>query len=119
SADGHLAGRRGGPAPRQPGLGAGHPGRAAQPDDGRGGSDPLRGRDRPRPLPRRPLVLPQPEGPPNGPAAFEPHATLPQVELDTAVATVLVGSFAGAASPARRDTELVGAGAAVGRGTGA
>jgi redox-sensitive bicupin YhaK (pirin superfamily) len=53
------------------------------------------------------LWVAQPEATRHGPAAFEHHAALPQVELDTAVATVLVGSFAGAASPARRDTELV------------
>lgn len=42
-------------------------------------------------------------------AAFEHHADLPQVELERAVATVLVGELAGATSPARRDTPLVGA----------
>jgi quercetin 2,3-dioxygenase len=41
--------------------------------------------------------------------AFEHHDELPQVELDAAVATVLVGELAGAASPARCDTPLVGA----------
>jgi redox-sensitive bicupin YhaK (pirin superfamily) len=65
------------------------------------------------------LWVAQPEATRHGPAAFEHHAALPQVELDTAVATVLVGSFAGAASPARRDTELVGVDAAMGPGTGA
>ena len=65
------------------------------------------------------LWVAQPEATRNGPAAFEHHAKLPQVELDIAVATVLVGSFAGAASPARRDTELVGVDAALGPGTGA
>ena len=65
------------------------------------------------------LWVAQPEATRHGPAAFEHHAELPQVELDTAAATVLVGSFAGAASPARRDTELVGVDAAMGPGTGA
>jgi hypothetical protein len=41
-----------------------------------------------------------------------------QVELDNAVATILVGEFAGAASSARRDTELVGVDVALGPGTG-
>jgi redox-sensitive bicupin YhaK (pirin superfamily) len=65
------------------------------------------------------LWVAQPEATRHGPAAFEHHAELPQVELDNAVATVLVGSFAGAASPARRDTALVGADVALGPGTGA
>ncbi len=41
-------------------------------------------------------------------ADFEHHASLPQVELDAGVASVLVGDFAGASSPARRDTDHVG-----------
>ena len=41
-------------------------------------------------------------------SAFEHLAELPQAELDGAVATVLVGEIAGAASTARRDTEHVG-----------
>jgi len=52
-------------------------------------------------------------------AAFEHHAELPKVELDNAIATILVGSFAGAESPARRDTALVGADLALWQGTGA
>jgi hypothetical protein len=40
--------------------------------------------------------------------AFEHHAELPQADLDNAIATVLVGELAGAASPARRDTDHVG-----------
>ena len=39
---------------------------------------------------------------------FEHHPELPQADFDRAVATVLVGEFAGAASPARRDTDHVG-----------
>jgi redox-sensitive bicupin YhaK (pirin superfamily) len=40
--------------------------------------------------------------------AFEHHAELPGVELDRSTATVLIGSFAGAESPARRDTDHLG-----------
>ena len=65
------------------------------------------------------LWMAQPEATRHGPAAFEHHAELPQVELGPTVATVLVGSFAGVTSPARHDTELVGVDAALGRGTGA
>jgi redox-sensitive bicupin YhaK (pirin superfamily) len=67
------------------------------------------------------LWVAQPERTRHGPAAFEHHPGLPEAELDNAVGTVLVGSFAGAASPARRDSELVGVdvalrpGAATGR----
>jgi hypothetical protein len=65
------------------------------------------------------LWVAQPEATRHGPAAFEHHADLPQVEWDNAVATVLVGSFATASSPARRDTALVGVDAALEPGTGA
>jgi redox-sensitive bicupin YhaK (pirin superfamily) len=65
------------------------------------------------------LWVAQPEATRHGAAAFEHHGELPQVELDAAVATVLVGEFAGATSPARRDTPLVGIDAALGPGTGA
>lgn len=41
-------------------------------------------------------------------SGFEHHAELPQVELEGAVATVLVGEVAGVASPARRDTDHAG-----------
>ena len=44
----------------------------------------------------------------NGEASFEHYPELPRVELDNAAATVLIGDFAGASSPARRDTEHVG-----------
>ena len=54
------------------------------------------------------LWVAQPAETRDGPAAFEHHAVLPQVELDGATATVLVGAVAGAASPARRDTDHVG-----------
>ena len=54
------------------------------------------------------LWVAQPDATRNGPAAFEHHAELPHLELDSAVATVLIGSLAGASSPARRDTDHVG-----------
>ncbi len=54
------------------------------------------------------LWVAQPESTRHGAAAFEHHAELPQVELDAARATVLVGDFGGEASPARRDTDHVG-----------
>jgi quercetin 2,3-dioxygenase len=64
------------------------------------------------------LWVAQPEGTRHREAAFEHHSALPQVELDHAVATVLVGELAGAVSPARRDTPLVGVDAALQPGTG-
>ncbi len=54
------------------------------------------------------LWVAQPGGTRHGEAAFEHHAGLPQAELDAGVATVLVGAFAGATSPARRDTDHLG-----------
>lgn len=60
------------------------------------------------------LWIAQPEHTRHGPAAFEHHAELPSIEIDGVVATVLVGSLAGAESPARHDTELVGADLRVG-----
>jgi quercetin 2,3-dioxygenase len=39
---------------------------------------------------------------------FEHHADLPQVEFGDATATVVIGELAGAASPARRDTDHAG-----------
>lgn len=50
-----------------------------------------------------------PEATRHGPADFEHHAQLPEVGLGDLLATVLVGELAGAASPARHDTPLVGA----------
>lgn len=54
-----------------------------------------------------------PEATRHGAAAFEHHAELPRTELTgpaggSGVATVLVGAFGNAASPARHDTALVG-----------
>jgi redox-sensitive bicupin YhaK (pirin superfamily) len=54
------------------------------------------------------LWVAQPGETRHGTAAFEHHAALPQVELEEAVATVLVGTLAGVTSPARRDTDHVG-----------
>ena len=55
------------------------------------------------------LWVAQPEATRHGPAAFEHHAELPVTDAaGPAVATVLLGEFAGAVSPARRDTELIG-----------
>ena len=55
------------------------------------------------------LWVAQPEATRHGPPAFEHHAELPRADLGAARATVLVGSLAGAASPARQDTPLLGA----------
>ena len=55
------------------------------------------------------LWVAQPEETRHGEAAFEHHAELPQVEVDGALATVLVGELAGATSAARQDTPLLGA----------
>jgi redox-sensitive bicupin YhaK (pirin superfamily) len=49
-----------------------------------------------------------PERTRHGASAFEHHRELPRVDLDRAVATVLMGGFGGTSSPARADTALVG-----------
>jgi quercetin 2,3-dioxygenase len=54
------------------------------------------------------LWVAQPETTRNGAPAFAHHAELPSVDIGRGSATVLVGEFAGARSPARTDTELVG-----------
>jgi redox-sensitive bicupin YhaK (pirin superfamily) len=54
------------------------------------------------------LWVAQPSSTRNGEPAFEHHAELPRLDLDEAVATVLVGVVDGVASPARRDTDHVG-----------
>jgi quercetin 2,3-dioxygenase len=54
------------------------------------------------------LWVAQPEATRHGAPAFEHHSQLPQAEFDVTTATVLVGDFAGTASPARRDTNHVG-----------
>jgi redox-sensitive bicupin YhaK (pirin superfamily) len=55
------------------------------------------------------LWVAQPDATRHGDPAFEHHPELPKVVLDEAEVTVLVGELAGAASPARHDTPLVGA----------
>jgi quercetin 2,3-dioxygenase len=54
------------------------------------------------------LWVAQPEATRDGEPAFEHHPGLPEIELDDAIATVLVGELAGASSTARRDTRHVG-----------
>lgn len=54
------------------------------------------------------LWVAQPSDTRDGAPAFEHHADLPIVDLDNAVATVLIGDLNGHASPARRDTDHVG-----------
>lgn len=63
------------------------------------------------------LWVAQPEATRHGDPAFEHHAELPVVGIGRATATVLVGSFAGATSTARRDTDLVGVDLDLRRGT--
>ncbi len=55
------------------------------------------------------LWVAQPEATRHGVPAFEHHPELPRLELAGAQAIVLVGDFAGHLSPARRDTDHVGA----------
>jgi redox-sensitive bicupin YhaK (pirin superfamily) len=55
------------------------------------------------------LWVAQPSATRDGPGAFEHQAELPRAEVGSAVATVLIGDFAGVTSPARHDTPLVGA----------
>ena len=55
------------------------------------------------------LWVAQPEATRWADPAFEHHRELPLVELDGAVATVLVGDYGAGQSPARRDTENFGA----------
>jgi redox-sensitive bicupin YhaK (pirin superfamily) len=54
------------------------------------------------------LWVAQPEATRHDPPSFAHHADLPAVDLRVARATVLVGEFAGARSPARIDSPLVG-----------
>src|SRR5262245_12759133 len=55
------------------------------------------------------LWVAQPERTRHGPPAFEHHDELPTAGIGAARVTVLIGDLAGAASPARADTPLVGA----------
>jgi redox-sensitive bicupin YhaK (pirin superfamily) len=45
----------------------------------------------------------------DGEPAFEHHADLPQIAVGSGVATVIVGELHGVASPARRESDLIGA----------
>ena len=54
------------------------------------------------------LWVAQPSSTRDDPPAFEHHAELPQLDLDHATATVLVGMLGDHTSPARRDTDHVG-----------
>lgn len=49
-----------------------------------------------------------PEGTRHGAGGFEHHGALPRLDVDGAVATVLLGQFATLRSPARHDTPVVG-----------
>jgi redox-sensitive bicupin YhaK (pirin superfamily) len=65
-------------------------------------------RNAPRELHGIQLWVAQPERTRHGEPAFEHHPELPTAELPGALATVMVGEFGGATSPARRDTDHVG-----------
>ncbi len=101
------------------GLRAAHPPRAAQPDDCRARDCPRRrgGAQLQRQLPCRTAVGRPPLDHPHGPSAFEHHAVLPRVEIENGDATVLVGALGGSLSPARRDTEHMGADVALNGGS--
>lgn len=58
-----------------------------------------------------------PEATRHGGADFEHHADLPQVSLDGAEVTLVMGTLGGVASPARRDWPIVGAEMRVRRGS--
>ena len=55
------------------------------------------------------LWVAQPSATRDGAPAFEHHASLPELTVDGADVTVLVGSLDGAVSGARRDSDLMGA----------
>src|SRR5215207_8814207 len=63
------------------------------------------------------LWVAQPDRTRFGEPAFAHHPELPRVEPDRSTVTVLAGSFAGATSPARQDSPLVGVDAILRRGT--
>jgi redox-sensitive bicupin YhaK (pirin superfamily) len=63
------------------------------------------------------LWVAQPSSSRSGPSSFEHVVDLPQVELPHGAATVLVGAFADAKSPARRDTDHAGIELDLRRGT--
>lgn len=58
----------------------------------------------------------QPDETRHGESRFEHHSDLPGVELDGGEGTLLAGELAGAVSPARTDTSLVGAELRLGKG---
>ena len=62
------------------------------------------------------LWVAQPEATRHGEAAFEHHPELPQLQTDHASVTVLIGELAGVESPARRDTDHIGADLVLGAG---
>ena len=62
------------------------------------------------------LWVAQPEWTRHGTAAFEHHGELPVVDVGGGEATVIVGDFAGASSPARRDTDHIGVDLTLGAG---
>ena len=63
------------------------------------------------------LWVAQPSATRSGPSSFEHLVDLPVVDLDNGAATVLVGPFGGALSPARRHTDHVGVELDLRRGT--
>ena len=63
------------------------------------------------------LWIAQPSATRSGPSSFEHLTDLPRVHLDHGAATVLVGPFGGAVSPARRDTDHAGVDLDLRRGT--
>ena len=54
------------------------------------------------------MWIAQPDATRHGPSVFEHHASLPHLDLATAEATLLIGSYEGTRSPARTDSPLVG-----------
>ena len=62
------------------------------------------------------LWVAQPERTRHRPPSFAHHAELPRVSVGAGEASVLVGSFGGALSPARADTPLVGVEGVLGAG---
>ncbi|HET7311850.1 MAG TPA: pirin family protein [Mycobacteriales bacterium] len=62
------------------------------------------------------LWVAQPDATRHGGPAFEHHDELPQLDLGDGAATVLIGELGSVASPARRDTELVGVDVSAGAG---
>ena len=119
-ADGHLAGRGRDAASRQPRRRAADPPRPAQPHDRGPGRGPRRGGDRPSRPGRRSTASSSGWPSPRRPAtASPPSSTTPSCPgwpSTRGEATVLVGELAGVTSPARADTDHVGAELALRRG---